>query len=247
MKCKLCLKEKPLCKKSHIVPRFLYKGMFYKGDNTLIKLNPITLEKERGKIRTGIYDKDILCESCENHIGKFEDYISNELFEGTKNYSKKSSITPIVGNNNLHKNLIKGLDYNHIKLFCLSIIWKAHHSKHEFFQNVDLGKYESQIRDMILNIDPKEENIFPFAWFYYPEKKISTKALVPVRKFRLNNISISYNLHINHHSIVYKISKDNNSSLDEFSPKKDNTFPIYSLQGKTAKTHFEKLVGLKYF
>ena len=55
MICKLCLKEKKLLKKSHIIPKFMYKGLFDENHKILVsKVNPLKKEKLQSD---GAYEK----------------------------------------------------------------------------------------------------------------------------------------------------------------------------------------------
>ena len=80
MICKLCLKEKGLLKKSHIVPNFLYREL-RDEDNAFVKANLAKVTKEN--IYTGLFEPNILCAECDNVLlGKLEDYSSKILYGG---------------------------------------------------------------------------------------------------------------------------------------------------------------------
>ena len=118
--CKLCLLEKLLLKKSHIIADSFYKELYNEkhqlnlvSNKELLKENPTYKNKP-----TGIYDSHILCESCDNGIiNSYEDY-SRKILYAKKNLSKK--IRPICKthtDNGLNYYLCNNVDYNKLKLF----------------------------------------------------------------------------------------------------------------------------------
>jgi hypothetical protein len=79
--CKLCKKKKELIRQSHIIPNFMYKGLFY-DSQTVRVINPKKLDAFKS-IPTGFYNKSFLCENCDrNIIGRLETYASVVLYGG---------------------------------------------------------------------------------------------------------------------------------------------------------------------
>jgi hypothetical protein len=79
MKCKLCGLDKKLVK-AHIIPNFMYSGLFSKTHD-IISAN-LSNPKSKKKIQTGYFDKNILCESCDNEIiGSYERHAHRVLFD----------------------------------------------------------------------------------------------------------------------------------------------------------------------
>lgn len=158
MKCNLCKQEKVLIKKSHIIPDFMYKGLF---DNqhfiNKIRTSPIN---KIGKIPTGEYDSDILCKQCDNNIiGRYETYSSKALYGG---------MLPVSECPNFSNGTINGIDfigcsnieYHKFKLFLLSILWRASISSRPFFKYISLGVNEENIRKMILKGEGGDDRIY---------------------------------------------------------------------------------------
>ncbi len=80
------------------------------------------------KISTGIYDKDILCEQCDRCIGLWDDYANKILIQ---NFSEKCAV--------YHKGIkvaykIDNYDYKKLKLFFISLLWRALISEREFYK-----------------------------------------------------------------------------------------------------------------
>ncbi|WET69724.1 hypothetical protein [Sphingobacterium sp.] len=159
MKCKLCLEEKELIKKSHILPSFIYNGLF-DDKHRLVSLN-INDFNDKSYHQTGYHEGGILCADCDNGIlGGLERYASNTIYaEESKNgvhrkyHSGQGEVLPVLRFSNLN--------YTKLKLFFLSLLWKSHISKLNFFSQIDLGsKYGEKIRKMILNQYAGKEDEF---------------------------------------------------------------------------------------
>ena len=90
----------------------------------------------------GLYE-NLLCEKCETLFSKWERYASLIINGGIPLEGKR------VGNF-WH---VSGIDYNQFKLFQLSILWRASISSLQFFENIDLGPHEENIRLKLLAQD----------------------------------------------------------------------------------------------
>jgi len=104
---------------------------------------------------TGEYDQNILCFDCDHKkIGDgLEDY-AKKLYSDGLPRSKKPEIKNYKNQYGSVFTQISKLDYAKYKLFLLSILWRASVSKRDYFKNVNLGKYENEVREMILNENP---------------------------------------------------------------------------------------------
>jgi hypothetical protein len=158
--CKLCGQHKNLLQQSHIYPSFIYKGVFDHTKRTILA----SLKDNRGSrfYQTGFYDKNVLCEHCDNVIiGRLERYAASVLPPSTS--SALMEIIAQVENNQLTTLHINGIDYKQLKLFVLSLLWRAHHSNNQFFQKVYIPTHEPILREMILEGDPNVDTIYETA------------------------------------------------------------------------------------
>jgi len=163
MLCKLCHKEKKLLKKSHIIPNFMYRDLFdekhrlyeakFKSDNTI-----------ESKLRqSGGYEKNILCDDCDNKVlGSLESYSKSVLFGGIS-----LKIRNEKNENGVICTFVEGLDYPKFKLFLLSLVWRASISTLSIFKNVSLGKHQDSIGNMIFHNKPGKYLDYPCAIFTY--------------------------------------------------------------------------------
>lgn len=162
MKCRLCQKEKEL-RRSHIIPDFFRDdtGMMYPTGKSG-KPQPFTQpihtspgkkfdRKQHGywEARDGMVEY-LLCHNCEQKFGRFEDY-AKRFFYGTSN--------PIRLQLPLSENPLFVADYRKMKLFQLSILWRASEAQGEFFSAVTLSDHHRErLRHMLLNDDPGRDH-----------------------------------------------------------------------------------------
>jgi len=163
-KCKLCLLEKPLLNKSHIIPEFMYESLFDER-HRLYKFSPAALSRGEGRILkppTGEYEGGLLCAECDNKIiGGYETYARKALYGKVEMDTDLPECANFITPDGVKFTRCKNIRYKELKLFLLSIVWRASISSRDLFREVYLGPYEGTIRQMILDGDPKEANVFP--------------------------------------------------------------------------------------
>jgi len=149
--CLLCGKFGQLAKISHIIPKFMYKGM----ENEKNKI-AVSILKNNVKIETEIehryFDKDILCLDCERvKLSQLDNYGNRVLFGDQKiNDSFRPTVLEYP---NTKVCIIENFDYLKFKLFLLSVLWRADISEHVFFDNINLSSRAEVIRQAILSKD----------------------------------------------------------------------------------------------
>jgi hypothetical protein len=179
MKCKLCLKDRLLLKRSHIIPDFQYKEL-YDEKHRIISFN---IEKDKSKsIPTGEYESNILCQDCDNKlIGSLESYASLVFFGGTKietgKFRKKDGLEFVHA---------KGINYKKFKLFLLSVLWRASISSRSLFKQVNLGPHEEEVRKMILSGDPGSSCKYPCMISSYRHQNILKEIVGEPRQMRID-------------------------------------------------------------
>lgn len=146
-KCRLCSMEKNL-EKSHIIPEFFFKPVY----DGLHRLNVIsTIAEEINRFEQKGLRERLLCHDCEQVLSPFEDYARRFFYGGVELQMTKDR-NPIS---------IKDVNYHKLKLFQLSLLWRASVSRLRFFAKVSLpSQQEERLRKMIINRDPGE------AWDY---------------------------------------------------------------------------------
>ena len=136
--CSLCKQTAKLCE-SHIIPEFVYVPLYDENHRMLTKsVNPMIHTK---RPRKGIWEH-LLCRSCEVRLSDYESE-AKKLWDGAK------GLTCEIGGNTNELFTIKGFDYKKLKLFQISILWRASVTNNEFFNKVKLGEHEETLRAML--------------------------------------------------------------------------------------------------
>lgn len=188
MICNFCLNEKPLVD-AHIVPLCIVKRLleskepifqFFKDPNRY----SVHLPK-------GEYDANIICGDCDSSFSEFEECGRDFLFDILDDKY------PLVKIDDPLKSLpgyytISKFNYLELKLFFLSVMWKASASRRPSCKNVNLGSFEPEVREMLKSRDAGPPEKFPVFLFRYVDKHGSQTMINPhrQRKFGINFCSI---------------------------------------------------------
>lgn len=97
---------------------------------------------------TGVYDDGILCPKCEEMLGPWDQY----GIEFTRRPVTMFNSTMPPGTTRVIQT--HEVNYTRLKLFVLSVLWRAHWASHELFSNVRLGPFEETLRTQLRARDP---------------------------------------------------------------------------------------------
>ena len=149
--CSLCGARSRLVK-SHIIPEWAYGPLFDKSHRIMrIKSNAHKVFSYRP---SGEYDR-VLCGACEEQMAKLDEYGRSAIYSTPD----QQTFGMKTGPNNLGLEIIN-LDYARMKLFQLSILWRASVSRREFFAELDLGTNASVIKEMLFKEQPGNPDDF---------------------------------------------------------------------------------------
>ncbi len=98
----------------------------------------------------GIYDQTILCSDCEKIFQPYDDYAQNVFIRHKFNKINESD----------EGYFISDVSYDLIKLFFVSVLWRAHASSHDFYNLVDLESLEDEAKKLIRNKNPGDFETF---------------------------------------------------------------------------------------
>lgn len=141
-RCALCLEVATLCR-SHIIPEFLYSSVYYGPNHRYEQLSTIPGTKKIHR-QTGIFEH-LLCGTCEGRFGKWESYAAQVVNGG----SLELEYREIPGGSS-----IRPVDYRTLKLFGLSMLWRAGVTTRPEFKHVALGPHAERLRLMLLRDEP---------------------------------------------------------------------------------------------
>jgi hypothetical protein len=159
--CQLCLFEKPLVK-AHIVPEAFWRRMRAKNETPIIYSTVEGYTPKRAPI--GVYDELLLCAECDRKIGRWDDYAQSVLAQNPKNAEY------LMAGEERVAFILKSVDYKTLKLFFISLLWRAGISNQPFFQEVSLGPFQERLRTLILNEDPGDPDEFSVILFMWEGK-----------------------------------------------------------------------------
>lgn len=144
--CKLCQKPAKL-KYSHIIPEFCYDPIY--DDKHRFNIVGNVRSSRQRNLQKGLREY-LLCGACEQKIGKWESYVSR-IFSGT---------VEVAGSRTGETISLAGLLYAPLKLFLLSLLWRAGVSTLPVFQEANLGEHELTLRNMLLGADPGPPELY---------------------------------------------------------------------------------------
>jgi hypothetical protein len=151
MNCKLCGKDKKLVR-AHIIPKSLWKPLFDGQQPPQIHSNVPPFYSKKPPV--GVYDTGIVCAQCESIFSPWDDYAQKLLL------AEPTEEQYVIKNGQKIAYVETAIDYAKLRLFFISLLWKAAVSNHYFFSRVNVGSFEPQLRRMILKGDPGDPDTF---------------------------------------------------------------------------------------
>lgn len=194
MICQLCQKDKKLIR-SHIIPESFYRTAYPKNNGLMVSKG-----QHSKRLPIGIYDIEITCEECEKIFSRWDNYGSkfflNILTSNQKTIKKDGIDFGITINN---------VNYADLKLFLLSVLWRASACKHSFFDQISLMLFEKKLREMIISSNPGTSEDFACMISKFNIEK--TDVLHPPHKTRLDNGINGYRIFFFNSEVFIKVDK----------------------------------------
>lgn len=151
MICQLCRNDKKLIK-AHIIPEGFFRQLRSERRAPEIHTNKEGEYPKRAPI--GIYDTGILCAECDNRLAPWDNHAQQVLLQDF------SEDLAIYYNQQKIVYRIADFDYKLLKLFFISLLWRASVSTHKFYQRISAGPFEQKLKEMILSEDPGPPLLF---------------------------------------------------------------------------------------
>lgn len=195
-KCLFCGYKKKLIK-AHIISKSLYSLSTTNEPTKLVSSNSKYIAK---RAPIGVYDKNILCSDCDNKIGEWDEYAAT-FFK-----NKFQSNHYILDDNGIKVAYqITSFKYDKLKLFYLSLLWRACVSSHVFFRKVNLGPYQEKLHQHLLRNDPGSPDQFAIiiSKFNYDSKMIP---LLDPQRSRYDGVNV-YKIYFYGYMSLVKVDK----------------------------------------
>ena len=151
MVCRLCEMERRLIK-AHIIPEGFFRSIRDASGALEVHSNKLGAYPKRAPI--GVYDKSILCRPCDNIFSPWDKHAQDVLL---RDFSDEMAI--YHGRTKIGW-VISRFDYRLLKLFFLSLLWRASVSTQDFYRRVSIGPFEQELRMMIAAADPGAPDTF---------------------------------------------------------------------------------------
>jgi len=210
------------------------KNVFY--EMNINTSNPSKIHSK--KLQTGEFDKNILCEDCDNRIigAIYEKYAKTSMYGS----NIKPEFAPICKN---YKNPDDGsecsvctnIDYVKMKLFLLSILWRASISDRRIFQEVSLGvKQEERIRRILFEQIMPDEMEYPILMTSFMRTKNSLKNTITAPlTLKYENGVKGYAFLINSIQFMFFVNSDDHKMPDfvkQYTMKKSGEITVLHLK-----------------
>lgn len=179
--CKYCGEEKDL-KKSHIIPRSFYFD--YKKE----PYRSYDINDKSWKIcQNGVWDENILCSFCESKISQFDTEAYRVLFLERNKHKKEINTKSCI-----YLYTKEEFNYEKLRKFFISLVWRASITHKKEFEEVFLGKYENIALKIIKNEIEDDLKLFKTKVFKEPDNKQFNKGVFIKRIKKKNKIGYRF-------------------------------------------------------
>lgn len=192
--CRGCNQKKDLIE-AHIIPESFFREIVTSGEPTiLVEGKKESYVKRRPK---GVYDKNILCLSCEKRFQKSDDYAQLLLLK-----------SDIKRKYNLDENggyfYYENYDYRLLKRFVISLLWRASITKDDLFSHINLGPFEDRAKELLWNDNVGSVDEFDF--FFSFTTNLTKKSIMQPIQLRFENINV-YQFYLGETILYIKVDK----------------------------------------
>ena len=221
--CKLTGKPGPSVK-AHIIPRSFYE--FDKRKHVPAKIltivgNDLCISKSV----IGEYDSAILTVEGEAHFTEWDNYASQFFIKDVQ------EATLYEANGEPAFFQIEDFDYTKLKLFYLSLLWRAEVSKRQLFRNVRIGPHEQKLRQHILDRNPGSQSDFSVSLLMYRDTPPNGFPFYEPHQYRDSSQGINgYAFSLGRHQAHIKVdSRSIQDPFDSFAMSEDLPLKILLL------------------
>lgn len=127
---------------AHVIPEAFFRPLRIKGETPLLVVGVQGALPKRAHI--GVYDKKLLCASCETKFSSADTYGTDVLLTGFERHFKE-----LQRENHTIAYEGSGVDKLRLLEFLVSVLWRASASGEAFYKNVRLGVHEKLAKDTL--------------------------------------------------------------------------------------------------
>ena len=189
--CRLCQMDSEL-RLSHVIPKFMFRPMSRLAQETPMRFGPQVHTDQLGHLK-----EYMLCDACEQKFGSYE-RVASEFLCG---------LNEIQGENATRSICRTSLNYDRLKLFFLSLLWRCAVSTIGIARRVDLGPHLGSLTNLVMGGDPGAENEFPIMLRLVTESKEARNAVLTVPESVRRNGRSGYQMYGNGAEISWIVDK----------------------------------------
>lgn len=158
--------------KAHVIPQAFFDIQPQDPTNTPQLFTSIEGSHPK-RAPIGVYDTGILCLECESTFSDVDGYAANLLLQQTQTFK------PVPGDGVPQGFEVWSYDYDRLKRFFMSVLWRASVSTHIFYSKVNLGPLAVKLADALKRKDPGDADSFATVLWMYDRHPASTVAMDP--------------------------------------------------------------------
>lgn len=232
MACALCLQPREI-RSSHVIPEFMYESLY----DDIHRFHVLSAEPaQRNRFAQKGLRQALLCSCCEERLGVYERYVSLMMGGGLE----------LEYETNGHLVLIRGIDYKAVRMFQLSVLWRAGVSSLPFFSEVALGPHQEKLRVLLDTDDPGTPWRYSCLMFtLIHEGKIQDDFIVQPVMIKVDGVS-GYRFVFGGHVWVYFVANHQTPSrLETFSlqPSGELTIRMTSMASARFISEFARVLS----
>ena len=189
--CRLCRMDSEL-RLSHVIPKFMFRPMSRLAQETPMRFDPQVHTDQPGHLK-----EYMLCKACEQKFANYE-RIASEFLRGLNEIQGETATRSICRTS---------LDYDRLKLFFLSLLWRCAVCTNGIARRVDLGPRLGSLTNLVMGGDPGAENEFPIMLRLVAESKEARNAVLTAPEPLRRNGRKGYQMYGNGVEISWIVDK----------------------------------------
>lgn len=146
--------------KAHIIPESFFRGI-RGGDGDLHQYSADSPGRRKRR-PIGVYDKNILCPSCDNQLSAADQYGAQTLIQ------RESEIHSRIRNGRTEY-CLPDVDAKQFRRFLAAVLWRASVSEMSMFAQVKLGRNETLAKSIAFgSLEPRDKDFAFFVTKFLP-------------------------------------------------------------------------------
>lgn len=152
MICKLCGVERKLIR-AHVIPAAFFDKLRQDSPFESV-MYTFDADVHPKRVPKGIYDRELVCDDCEKRFQAWDDYAARLLLQ------QFASFEPLAADGDTVAWYLEDYDRQRLRLFFISVLWRAAASAHPYYRETRLGPFEDLAKEAVLHENPGDADSF---------------------------------------------------------------------------------------